>query len=111
MAETLNIEQPNEKALTGERQDVAMSRLEQATVMATEAMTANQIASAYRASLQEHNLGLRQAFSIYRKALCWTLVMGMVGILDQVCPAAHTCQAIIMEGYDREDSCLSRKDH
>lgn len=42
------------------------------------AMTPNQIAEAYRASVSEHRMKLSEATQTYKKALLWSAVMGMV---------------------------------
>lgn len=41
-------------------------------------MTPNQIAEAYRASVNEHRMKLSDAGRTYKKALFWSAVMGMV---------------------------------
>lgn len=41
-------------------------------------MTTNQIAEAYRASVNEHRMTLSEAGRTYKKALFWSAVMGMV---------------------------------
>lgn len=41
-------------------------------------MTPNQIAEAYRASVNEHRMKLSDAGRAYKKALFWSAVMGMV---------------------------------
>ena len=66
-------------------------------------MTANQVADAYRAALTEHNMKFWDACKIYKKALWWTMIMGMVG--DSLGSSASglivpNFQAIIMESYD-----------
>lgn len=42
------------------------------------AMTPNQVAEAYRASLNEHRMTLFEAMKTYKKALFWSAVMGLV---------------------------------
>lgn len=42
------------------------------------AMTPNQIAEAYRASVTEHQMTFSEAFGAYKKALFWSAVMGLV---------------------------------
>lgn len=41
-------------------------------------MTPNQIAEAYRASVNEHRMKLSEAGRTYKKALFWSAMMGMV---------------------------------
>ncbi|KAF3759901.1 hypothetical protein M406DRAFT_51937 [Cryphonectria parasitica EP155] len=50
------------------------------------ALTPNQIAEAYRASMNEHRMTFFEAFQSYKKALFWSAVMGLT---------------IIMESYDQ----------
>ena len=64
-------------------------------------MNANQVAEAYAAALTEHRMGFWEACKAYKKALWWTLVMGMVSHRSTGCGRADICsQAIIMESYD-----------
>ena len=70
----------------------APTSVESAAAMASDTMTANQIAEAYKASLREHQMGFWSAVKTYKKALAWTAVV---------------CLAIIMEGYDCESARVS----
>lgn len=42
------------------------------------AMTPNQVAEAYRASMSEHRMTFSEAVKTHKKALFWSAIMGMV---------------------------------
>ena len=72
-------------------------------------MTTNQIAEAYRATIREHKMGVLQAIRLYKKALGWSAIFGLVRPIST--PLSFHCQdglthermqCLIMQAYDTD---------